>query len=72
MRWNIATLLSLAACALTPALFAAEEAVPIAGTLTVAGKTYKLAHVVAYELKSDDETRIDPPKTRRPPNPARP
>ena len=42
--------------ALAPILTTAADPKP--GTLTIAGKSYTLAHVTAYETKSDDETRI--------------
>lgn len=37
---------------------AAPEVKPVEGTLTVGDHTYKLAHVVAYETKRDDDTFI--------------
>jgi hypothetical protein len=45
---------ALAGC-LVPLSVVGQDAKPVAGSLMMAGKTYKLAHVVAYETKVSDE-----------------
>jgi hypothetical protein len=58
---SAAVLWLLSSTALLPAQTSKETkpaASPVEGTLTVSERTYKLSHVVAYETKADDETRV--------------
>jgi len=54
MRRILAAVGAVAVCA---AVFAADEVKPVEGTLTIDKHTYKLAHGVVYETKSDEESR---------------